>query len=59
MNKFLLDILVCPKSGKSLEYNKSTNELICRSSMLAYPIENSIPIMLIDKARKLKKEEIV
>jgi len=58
MNKFLLDILICPKSGESLEYNKSTNELICRSSMLAYPIENSIPIMLIDKARKLKKEEI-
>jgi len=26
--------------------------------MLAYPIENNIPIMLIDKARKLKKEEI-
>ena len=24
--------------------------------MLAYPIENNIPIMLIDKARKLKKE---
>ena len=58
MNKFLLDILVCPKSGEGLEYNKSTNELICRSSMLAYPIENNIPIMLIDKARKLKKEEI-
>ena len=58
MNKFLLDILVCPKSGESLEYNKSTNELICRSSMLAYPIENSIPIMLMDKARILKEEEI-
>jgi len=58
MNKFLLDILVCPKSGENLEYNKSTNELICRSSMLAYPIKNNITIMLIDKARKLKKEEI-
>ena len=58
MNKFLLDILVCPKSGDNLEYNESTNELICRSSMLAYPIENNIPVMLINKARKLKKEEI-
>ena len=58
MNKFLLDILVCPKSGDTLEYNESTNELICRTSMLAYPIETNIPIMLIDKARKLKKEEI-
>ena len=58
MNKFLLDVLVCPKSGGTLQYNESTNELICRISMLAYPIENNIPIMLIDKARKLKKEEI-
>ena len=58
MNKFLLDILVCPKSGDTLEYNESTNELICRTSMLAYPIENNIPVMLIDRARKLKKEEI-
>ena len=58
MNKLLLDILICPKSHGKLVYNESTNELFCHKSMLAYPIENDIPIMLVDRARKLKDEEI-
>ena len=29
MNEDLLDILVCPKSGGKLEYDKTKNELIC------------------------------
>ena len=33
-------------------------ELFCYESMLAYPIENDIPIMLVDRARKLKDGEI-
>ncbi|MBS83239.1 MAG: hypothetical protein CMD65_03795 [Gammaproteobacteria bacterium] len=58
MNKFLLDILMCPQSGGGLYYNNETNELICRKSKLAYPIQNGIPIMLIDSARKLNDEEL-
>ena len=58
MNKLFLDILICPKSHGKLVYNKSTNELFCHESMLAYPIENDIPIMLVDRARKLKDGEI-
>ena len=58
MNKFLLDILICPKSHGKLVYSETTNELFCHESMLAYPIENDIPIMLVDRARKLKEEEI-
>ncbi len=57
MNKFLLDMLICPKSHGKLIYNESTNELFCYDSMLAYPIENDIPIMLIERARKLTEEE--
>ena len=41
-----------------LWYSTATNELFCYESMLAYPIENDIPIMLIDRARKLNEEEI-
>ena len=58
MNKFLLDILVCPKSGHTLIYVDKTNELVCKESMLAYPIKNDIPILLVDEARPLKPEEI-
>jgi uncharacterized protein YbaR (Trm112 family) len=55
MNKDLLDILICPKSGGPLEYDEKNKELICKKSNLAYPIINGIPIMLIEKARVINK----
>ena len=58
MDEFLLDILVCPKSGYDLVLLKKTNELICKESNLAYPIKNGIPNILIDEARELKPNEI-
>ncbi|MBH44816.1 MAG: hypothetical protein CMD88_05110 [Gammaproteobacteria bacterium] len=58
MNKFLLSMLMCPQSGGELHYDEKSNELICYKSKLAYPIENDIPIMLIDSARQLKDEEL-
>ena len=58
MNKFLLDILVCPKSGHDLIYVDKTNELVCKESKLAYPIKNNIPILLVDEARELEPKEI-
>ena len=58
MNKFLLDILVCPKSGHNLIYLDKTNELVCIESKLAYPIKNNIPILLVDEARELEPKEI-
>ena len=58
MNKFLLDILVCPKSGHDLIYLDKTNELVCKESKLAYPIKNNIPILLVEEARELESKEI-
>ena len=57
MDDFLLDLLVCPKSGGKLVYDKNANELICKESKLAYPIKDGIPIMLIESARKFKEAE--
>ena len=57
MDDFLLDLLVCPKSGGKLVYDKNANELLCKESKLAYPIKDGIPIMLIESARKLKETE--
>ena len=58
MNEYLLKILVCPKSGDSLEYSRDTDELICKKSRLAYPIRNDIPILLVEEAREIKIEDI-
>ena len=58
MNEYLLEILVCPKSGNKLKYSKETNELICKTSGLAYSIKDGIPIMLIQEARTLSADEL-
>lgn len=49
----LLEILVCPLTKSTLEYDSLRNELISRSAALAYPIRDGIPIMLVDEARRL------
>ena len=57
IEKELLNILVCPKTGGRLVENPAKNELVCFLSRLAYPIENGVPVMLVDNARELSDEE--
>jgi len=57
MDPKLLDILVCPVSKAPLEWNKEKGELICRTSGLAYPIRDGIPVMLESEARTLDTDE--
>jgi len=49
----LLEILVCPITKSTLEYDAEKQELISRAAKLAYPIRDGIPIMLPEEARKL------
>lgn len=49
----LLEILVCPITKSTLEYDAERQELISRAAKLAYPIRDGIPIMLPEEARKL------
>ncbi len=49
----LLEILVCPLTKTTLEYDADKQELISRTANLAYPIRDGIPIMLPDEARKI------
>jgi uncharacterized protein YbaR (Trm112 family) len=50
----LLEILVCPLTKTTLEYDAARQELISRAAKLAYPIRDGIPIMLPDEARPLE-----
>ena len=54
----LLEILVCPLTKSTLEYDREKQELISRAAKLAYPIRDGIPIMLPDEARKLDENEL-
>ena len=49
----LLEILVCPLTKTSLDFDAERQELISRAAGLAYPIRDGIPIMLPEEARKL------
>jgi hypothetical protein len=50
----LLEILVCPLTKTTLEYDAEKQELISRAARLAYPIRDGIPIMLPEEARKIE-----
>lgn len=58
MDHRLLDILVCPICKGALEYDKSSQELVCKADTLAYPIRDGIPVMLESEARKVGAEEL-
>ena len=49
----LLEVLVCPLTKTSLDYDAKRQELISRAAGLAFPIRVGIPIMLPEEARKL------
>jgi uncharacterized protein YbaR (Trm112 family) len=57
LDEKLLEILVCPVTKGPLEYDREREELVCRSSGLAYPVRDGIPIMLESEARQLSPEE--
>ena len=58
MDAKLLDILVCPLCKGPLLYKRVENELICKADRLAFAIQDDIPVMLADEARKLTADEI-
>ena len=52
-DKDLLKTVVCPQSKERLIYDEKKNCLIAKTSKLAYPIRDGIPIMLIEEAKKI------
>ena len=54
----LLEILVCPQTRGPLVYDREKSELLSKKAMLAYPIRDGVPIMLIDEARTISDDEM-
>jgi uncharacterized protein YbaR (Trm112 family) len=50
----MLEALVCPVTHGTLVYDAERAELISKSANLAFPIRDSIPIMLLDEARPIE-----
>jgi len=53
----LLKILVCPVTKGPLTYDRKKGELVSKKAGLAFPVEDGIPIMLINAARKISTGE--
>jgi len=49
----VLEILVCPLTKTTLQYDAAAQELISRAAGLAYPIRNGFPVMTVEAARPL------
>jgi uncharacterized protein len=49
----LLEILVCPLTKTTLQYDAAAQELISRAAGLAYPIRDGVPLMTVEAARRL------
>ncbi|RLR18363.1 hypothetical protein D8L93_01575 [Sodalis-like symbiont of Bactericera trigonica] len=57
MDHRLLEIVACPVCNGKLYYNKERQELICKSDALAYPLRDSIPVLLESEARAITLDE--
>lgn len=58
VDRRVLEMLVCPLTKTTLEYNAKTLELISRAAGLAFPIRNGVPLMIEDAARTLTDEDL-
>lgn len=53
INPELLEILVCPQCKGEIVYSSTNQNLTCSSCKLVYPIQNGIPVMIVEEAAKL------
>ena len=48
----LLKILACPSCKGRLEYDGERNTLDCKQCRLLFPVDNGVPIMLVEEAKR-------
>lgn len=58
MDKSLLDLLVCPVSKAPLILDEANDRLVCRASLLAYPIRDGIPVLLEEQSVELMPSDL-
>lgn len=56
-DQLLFKILVCPESKKTLVWHNGELVSTDEEGRRAYPVEDGIPIMLLDRSRVLSEED--
>ena len=49
--------LVCPLTRTPLRYDDARQELVSDEAQLAYPIDDGIPVLLVEAARRIGASE--
>ena len=57
ISKDLLAILACPNCKGDIRLSKDESFIICDNCRLLYRIDDDIPVMLIDEAKKVENTE--
>lgn len=58
INPKLLELLVCPLTKTTLEYDAARQELVSRVARLAFPIRDGVPLMTVEAARGLEDGDL-
>ena len=53
ISKDLFEILACPVCKSDLKLDEKENGLICEKCNLLYSIEDDVPIMIVEEAKKI------
>lgn len=53
VDRKLLELLVCPVTKTTLEFDAERQELVSRVARLAFPIRDGVPLMTVEAARRL------
>ncbi|MDA9611996.1 Trm112 family protein [OM182 bacterium] len=53
----LLSLLSCPLCKGELIYERKNARLVCSKGLLFYPINDGIPVLLVDRAVPLTEDE--
>ncbi|NJM32293.1 MAG: Trm112 family protein [Limnobacter sp.] len=56
MDSQLIDVLVCPLCKGKLFKRPQDGALLCKADKLAFPVRESIPVMLVEQAQPLDEE---
>jgi uncharacterized protein YbaR (Trm112 family) len=54
ISKDLLDILACPRCKERVVLSDDGGWLVCGKCSVKYPVEEDIPIMLLERAESLE-----
>lgn len=57
ISKELLKVLVCPKCQGKVNIAEDESGLVCKKCALKYPVNDEIPVMLIDSATSVEEEQ--